>query len=497
MSASLKYPIIMESNSWIARAQDLLRRSLDLSVPHELNELDWKRELSSNKERFTEHLSAFANLDQGGFLVFGVTHDGKKAGIDSSAVKNIIEKIGNAARDGLEPSCAIDHFIEKTETPGKVLLYIHIPGSTQKPVRLRGKSLEVSFIRSAGQTRKMNESEIRAALLRSRTLRFEELTINSTESAAILEDFEISAVCQRLKIPFSGEPERRGEIMVNRKFAAKTATGLAPTYLGVLVTGKDFRKLPGAEHYGIRLTRYRGNSKLEAERDEFYFKGFVHSLDQLIDDIMGLLPKSEVIEKATRRQVPVYPEIALRELIANAVIHRDYSRTDSYVQVEIFDDRIEITNPGSLLPDMAVDRLIDQQPRARNEILAALMRELGFCEERGSGIDKAASSLELYGLPAVHFINNPDYFRAILYAPKPYKAMDNEERLRTAYQHVCLHYVAGQKVTNASLRARLKLSGNQSQLVSALIRKAIDANLIKIANPGASPRYIHYVPYWA
>jgi predicted HTH transcriptional regulator len=146
---------------------------------------------------------------------------------------------------------------------------------------------------------------------------------------------------------------------------------------------------------------------------------------------------------------------------------------------------------------MAVDRLIDQQPRARNEILAAMMRELGFCEERGSGIDKAAFALEVYGLPAVHFINNPDSFRAILYSPRAYKAMENEERLRTAYQHTCLHYVMGQKVTNASLRVRLKLAEKQSQLVSALIRKAIEANLIKVANPGASPRYIHYVPYWA
>lgn len=165
--------------------------------------------------------------------------------------------------------------------------------------------------------------------------------------------------------------------------------------------------------------------------------------------------------------------------------------------MEIFDDRIEITNPGSLLPDMAVDRLIDQQPRARNEILAALMRELGFCEERGSGIDKAAFSLEVYGLPAVHFINNPDSFRAILYSPKPYKAMANEERLRTAYQHTCLHYVMGQKATNASLRTRVKLAEKQAQLVSALIRKAIEVRIIKVANPGASPRYIHYIPYWA
>ncbi len=486
----------METKDWVIRAKELLQQSL-VPVAHELNELDWKREMSPNKERFAEHVSAFANHGKGGFLVFGVTQDGKKAGIEPSEVKETIAKVGNIVREGLEPACVIDHFAEKLESSNRVLLYIYIQEATQKPVHLRGKGLDFSFIRSAGQTRKMNENEIRSALLQSRTLRFEELTISSSESDDILEEIDIEPVCQRLKLPFSGEPERRGEIMVNLKFAVRAAHAFLPTYLGVLVAGRDFKKVPGCEHYGVRLTRYKGTAKLEADHDKFYLAGFVHSFDQLINDIASLIPKSEVIEKATRKQVPLYPEIALRELIANAVIHRDYSRTDSYVQVDVYDNRIEITNPGSLLPDMMIDRLIDQHPRARNEILAARMRELGFCEERGSGIDKAAFALEVYGLPAVHFINKPDSFQAILYAPKPYKAMGNEERLRTAYQHTCLHYVMGQVVTNASLRTRLKLTKQQSQLASTLIRKAIEARLIKVANPGASPRYIHYVPYWA
>ncbi len=486
----------MDKKEWITRAENLLKQSL-LPVPQELNELDWKREISANKERLAEHLSAFANHSRGGFLVFGILGNGQKVGITLVEVKDTIGRIGNIGRQGLDPSCAVDHYIEKLEGTSNILLYIYVQESAQKPVHLRGKSLEHAFIRSAGQTRKMNENEVRAALLQSRIYRFEELIISSADSAKILQEIDIGPVCQRLKIPFSGDEERRQEVMVNLKFAAKTATGLLPTYLGLLICGKDFKQVSGAEHYGIRLTKYRGNARLEAEHDKFYQLGFVHFFDQLIDDIVALIPKSEVIEKATRKLVPLYPEIALRELIANAVIHRDYTRTDSYVQVEIFDHRIEITNPGSLLPDMEINRLIDQQPRARNEVLAARMRELGFCEERGSGIDKVALSLEIYGLPAVHFINKIDSFQAILYAPKPYKEMGQDERVRTVYQHTCLHYVMANTVTNASLRDRLKLSKKQSQLVSLLIRKTIEAGLIRIANPGASPRYIHYVPYWA
>lgn len=219
----------------------------------------------------------------------------------------------------MEPSCAVDHHIEPADNTDRVLLYVYIQEAAQRPVHLRGESLESSFIRSAGQTRRMNANEIRAALLQSRTMRFEELSISAPDSQKIIDGIDIAPVCSRLKIPFSSEPERQSEILVNLKFAAKTAAGLLPTYLGTLVAGRDFKIIPGCEHYGIRLTRYKGAARLsEPDHDKFYLTGYVHSFDKIIDDIVSLLPKSEVIEKARRKQVPIYPEIALRELIANA-----------------------------------------------------------------------------------------------------------------------------------------------------------------------------------
>ncbi|MCB4757609.1 MAG: hypothetical protein LHV69_11375 [Elusimicrobia bacterium] len=343
----------------------------------------------------------------------------------------------------------------------------------------------------------MDEIEIRQALLSSRPQRFEELPVLAANIREIIDNLDLKPVCERLGKPYSSDPEKSSEIMIDLRFATRTPAQIIPTFLGVIITSKDFGKVSGCERYGVKMTQYIGTSKLSAQKEKIYTQGFVHSFDQIIDDLIGMIPYSEVIEKATRKRVPMYPVKALRELIANAVIHRDYSRTDSSVQIEIFEDRIEITNPGSLLPGMDIDRLIDQQPRTRNEVLASRMRELGFCEERGSGIDKVAFELELYGLPAVTFDSFADSFKATLYGPKEYKKMSQVERLRTAYQHTCLHYVMKKEVTNASLRERLKLSESQSQLVSKLIRQCIQRNLIKVANPGASPRYIRYVPVWA
>ena len=103
-------------------------------------------------------------------------------------------------------------------------------------------------------------------------------------------------------------------------------------------------------------------------------------------EIQALQAQLAAADVARKLAVPVYPELAIRELVANALIHQDLSITGSGPMVEIFDDRIEITNPG--VPLVETSRMLDSPPRSRNEGLASLMRRMGSCEERGSGVDK-------------------------------------------------------------------------------------------------------------
>src|SRR5476651_2367404 len=97
----------------------------------------------------------------------------------------------------------------------------------------------------------------------------------------------------------------------------------------------------------------------------------------------------------------MYPEIAIRELVANALIHQDFEETGTSPMIEIYEDRIEISNPGKALIDTL--RFLDYSPQSRNEMLASFMRRLKICEERGSGVDKVAFQTELYQLPAPKF----------------------------------------------------------------------------------------------
>jgi predicted HTH transcriptional regulator len=159
-----------------AKAVEILEASLK-PLPHEKNELDWKSDLSEKSDKLAQHISAFANHPGGGFFVFGVNNDGVPVGVRNHDYSEIIKKLGNIAREGVVSSVAIDHSI--IEYQGKELLFIYIPDSSDKPVYTRGGTVYDSYVRSAGQTRKMTRQEVARLIATSSGGSFE------TESASI------------------------------------------------------------------------------------------------------------------------------------------------------------------------------------------------------------------------------------------------------------------------------------------------------------------------
>ncbi len=214
--------------------------------------------------------------------------------------------------------------------------------------------------------------------------------------------------------------------------------------------------------------------------------------------IKRILPHSEVIREALRAEVTVYPEIALRELIANALIHQDFTIAGAGPMIEVFDDRIEFTNPGGLLPGKTVDRLIGATPESRNEVFAAAFRRYRICEERGTGFQKVVTAVELFGLPPVAFVQAEKAFKVILYAPRKFADMSQTDRIEACYQHAVLKYLSSGAMTNTSLRERLKMHDKQRTQVSNLIRDAVGAGRIKRKDPNSpSSKFAEYIPYWA
>ena len=192
----------------------------------------------------------------------------------------------------------------------------------------------------------------------------------------------------------------------------------------------------------------------------------------------------------------MYPEIAVRELIANALIHQDFRESGTGSMVEIFDDRMEISNPGR--PLISTMRFIDHNPQSRNEKLAHFMRRTNICEERGSGIDKVVSQCELFQLPAPEFLAGENSLKAILYSQRHLKRMSRKDKIRACYFHCCLKYVSNELMTNTSLRDRFKIEKRNYAIISRIIADSIGEKLIKDFDPSnKSRKFAKYIPIWA
>jgi ATP-dependent DNA helicase RecG len=251
------------------------------------------------------------------------------------------------------------------------------------------------------------------------------------------------------------------------------------------------------ERRAPRVIFYEGDNRVTTRYEQTGARGYALGFRGLFVWLENRLPRSEHLKGVLREDRPLYPIIALRELAANALIHQDFSARGSGPMIELFEDRAEISNPGQ--PLIGLDRLMDEPPRSRNEQLASLMRKIGYCEERGSGIDKVVYTAEAYQLPPPAFESKSNGFVASIFAPRSFTEMTSEERTRACYWHACLLWVSGTKaMTNSTLRARLGLPASRVSAVSRVIGDALDAQVIRDADPSNRSRaQASYVPYWA
>ena len=479
--------------NWEDKARPYLEKSLN-PLPQEMNELDWKSGLSDKSEKLAQHLSAFANQSDGGFIVFGIDN-GNLEGLTSQDCTEIIKKLGNIARDSLEPVISLDHSILKVNDVD--LLFIYIPESRDKPVHIRGRTVYDSYIRSAGQTRKMSKQEVVRCLSQTSHYRFEEeLTAKNLTGDEILKKLDFVSYFDLFKRNLPENKNAILDVLSAEKLIVKDKDSYNITNLGAILFAKDLKEFETLNRKAVRVIIYEGKNRLKTIKELQGQKGYASGFEGLVKYINDQLPTNEVIEQALRKEVKMYPELAIRELVANALIHQDFYIAGTGPMVEIFSDRVEITNPGR--PIISTMRFIDYPPQSRNEILASFMRRINICEERGSGVDKVIFQVEFYQLPAPDFIETENHLKVILYAYRPLSEMDKNDRIRACYQHCCLKNVAGEKMSNQTLRKRFNVADANYPMASRIISDAVEAGLIKLSDPESTSRkYAYYVPFWA
>jgi ATP-dependent DNA helicase RecG len=266
------------------------------------------------------------------------------------------------------------------------------------------------------------------------------------------------------------------------------------TNLGAVLFAKSLKEFSTLRRKAVRVIQYKGNGRVQTHKEQEGGKGYANGFEGLIGYIMALIPSNEVIGQALRKNNPTFPELAVRELVANALIHQDFGIQGAGPMVEIFDDRVEITNPGMPLVD--TERFVNTPPRSRNESLASLMRRFRICEERGSGIDKVVFQIELFQLPAPMFEAPDEFTRTVLFSHKPLSEMDKADRVRACYLHACLKWAMRNYLTNSSLRERFGVEERNKATISRYIKEAVEAGAIKPYDDDAAPKLRKYVPYW-
>ena len=312
----------------------------------------------------------------------------------------------------------------------------------------------------------------------------------------ILSLLDYSKFFELLKLPLPSNSDGIINKMIQEKIITKNGHGYIIKNIGALLFAKDLNNFDNISRKAVRVILYDGDNRLKTIKEMEGRRGYAVGFEGLIEYIDNILPSVEEISTALRGTIREYPIIAVRELVANALIHQDFSISGTSPMIEIFENRIEITNPGKPLIDPL--RFVDHNPESRNEILTRFMRRLNICEERGSGFDKVILECEFNQLPSPKIIIDDRYTRVILYGQKSFAKMDKMDKIRACYLHSCIKYVSGDFATNQSLRQRFHIETHNYTMASRIISETIKEGLLKeYLADNKSKKFAKYIPFWA
>ena len=478
---------------------DLLVKEL-CKLPKETGWVEFKHN-NDEPNMIGEDISALANTatlkDRDfAYMVWGVddtTHDFIGTSVRLALRKKGNEELENWLRHQLSKNSNFE-FLE-TEIEGNHVEMIRIHKALHTPVSFE----KIEYIRSGSYTKKLNEyPELTAQLWdKLRNSRFEDMCpIKDLRYADVLRMIDCGTYFSLLKLP---QPLKENEVMhylIEDGVAAKFDNGLyGITNLGAILFAKELNAFPRLGRKALRIVQYQGKNRLFIQKEETFNNGYAVCFEEIVRFVSALLPSSEDVTSVAFTTQSKYPLPSIREAIANSLVHQDLYITGTGPVVEIFDNRIEVTNPGSPLVDIM--RIIDNPPKSRNEKLASLMRRMKMCEELGRGWDRMVLACEMQYLPAPRIEIFEESTKVTIFSEMEYKNIPADDKIWSCYLHACLMYIQGDALTNTSLRDRFGLKESSAGSISRLIKDSVEKNKIKPLDPNTAKRYMRYVPIWA
>ncbi len=457
------------------------------SVFSETQNLEFKEaKIQFDNKKLYKYCVALAN-EGGGHLLLGIADKAPRPIVGSSAINNPVEMASK-----LFTAIGFRVDIEAVEHPdGRVVVF-------NIPPRPRGTAYHYGgayLMRSGEELVPMSEDQLRKIFSEGQPSWLENIAKSDASAQDVVQLLDTQTFFDLLKLPYPTGQQGVIAKLISERLIDETSFGYSILNIGALLLAKNLRHFTEVSRKATRVVVYDGHSKMETKSDISGEKGYAVGFQGLVGYVMSQLPQNEVIEDAIRKDVKLVPEVVVRELLANALIHQDLDMTGASPVVEIYTNRVEISNPGE--PIVPVDRFIDGY-QSRNERLADLMRRFGICEEKSSGIDRVVEAVELLQLPAPEFLVGFNRTEVVIHGPRSFRDMDGSDRVRACYQHCVLQWVLRKQMTNQSLRERFGVSEGSGNTISQIITNAVEQGLVKIdPNAPDSRRYARYIPAWA
>jgi ATP-dependent DNA helicase RecG len=364
---------------------------------------------------------------QGGLLLLGVTKAGALRGVRDPDAQS--EKALSAALL-IHPPLILPMPIE-TDIDGHLVVAIQVPSGLPHVYALDGRYL----VREDAQNHCLKMTQVHQLMTRRGLMRFE----TQTAASATLRDLDTQHA--RQYAAQLGQPGDLSEILQKRGCLAQTPTGLQPTYAGILVFAPEpDRWIASAQ---ITAVHYPGKEM----GDEFVRQDIIGPLAVQIRQAEAFLTTNThqkmIVEGLTHQEQPMYPQEVLREVIVNAVAHRDYSIKGENIRVQVFSDRITVYSPGKLPGHVTVENIVTER-FSRNPIIVQVLADMGFIERLGYGIDRMLNLLEKAKHPPPEFKETDAGFVVTVYAKSPFvemrrarwRQLDLNERQEKALRYV-------------------------------------------------------------
>ncbi len=455
---------------------------------HESSDLEFKAARDDfSSDSLCKYCCGIANAG-GGYLVLGVTDKLPRQVVGTSASNKPADD-EKMVHDRVGPGLRVDVVVQRVRGQKVVVVII--------PSRLRGAPYKfegIYYTRIGDQLKEMSTDELKQIFAEDQGSWLEVPAVRDVLPERVANLLDLASF-YRMREERAAPVDKALEDLKRAKLvaAAPKHGRYHITRMGVLLLAHSIEECaPELAHKRVRLTKYKGSGKAGAILcDEEWDKGWAVGFDEMMRFAFNQMDNQQVIRGVFRKHDDFTPEVALRELLANAIIHQDFTR-NGRASIEIFSNRISITNPGA--PPLKKSEMI-RKFKTPNPSLMRIMRLLNLSEERGTGIDKAILAIEAAGTAPIEYVVDSDLTEAIMREPLPYEELAGSQKELACLQHCEVCFINNDYMSNESLRDRFKVDDSKTLEVTRLIKRMIAKGSIKrFEGNGNSKKYTRYVP---